>query len=70
MRTVGLVAVGFVRAVPGSSIPSGDFARVDFDCVPGAARPTLEQFSYSAEASSEFGALLTTDCSLRLVVDP
>jgi hypothetical protein len=58
---VGLVSLS-------NSIPSGPFAKVEFDCVSGQSVPTQSDFSCSPDGSDLLGNPVTVQCGLSLAL--
>jgi len=52
------LAVGLVTS--GQGIPKGNFVEVLYDCVGGASRPTIADFTCTADLSSQFGSVAGT----------
>jgi hypothetical protein len=63
------VAVSLISAVPSVSIPEGEFARIDFDCVSGAVQPTIDQFRCEPEGSTVTGNDVPLTCELDLSLE-
>ena len=59
--SVGLVSLS-------NSIPSGPFAKVEFDCVSGQSAPTQSDFNCSPDGSDLLGNPVTIQCGLALAL--
>jgi Ca2+-binding RTX toxin-like protein len=56
------LAIGLLTS--GQGIPQGSFAKVLFDCVDGASRPTTADFTCTTELADSFGSLVAGTCQV------
>jgi hypothetical protein len=56
---IGLVTVASV-------IPSGDFAKITFDCASGAAAPDASAFSCTPDVTTLLGSDVSATCSISV----
>jgi hypothetical protein len=59
------ISVGLIST--SAAIAPGNFARIVFDCVAGAARPTLTDFTCTPDVSTLFGTGVSATCAVITV---
>ncbi|MEW6272970.1 MAG: hypothetical protein AB1689_27145 [Thermodesulfobacteriota bacterium] len=59
------LGVGLISS--GTAVAPGDFARVVFDCLPGAARPEAADFGCTPDVSTFFGNTISATCAVTSV---